>query len=276
MAHQAEMWAVEKPTASQIIRDAIATHRPVAVYSMFSGGDGSLQATHWAMKNVPGCKVAHINTGVGLRATGDFVRKTCRRFGWPLTEIRAKEDCGQDYDEIVRKHGFPGPSSHKFMYIQLKERGVEELVRRSKTARGQRVMLLTGVKHDDSARRSGYGGGEIKRNGAQVWVNHMYWVSRSEAYHYLNQHNIPRNPVSLELGMSGECGCGAFASRGELALWRRVEPDFADRIEGLQRECAARGVHPNWETAPPRNRDTLTADMFSPMCVGCLKQEIAA
>jgi 3'-phosphoadenosine 5'-phosphosulfate sulfotransferase (PAPS reductase)/FAD synthetase len=269
---QAEIWPTQRPDPRKIIDDAIEAHKPAAVYALFSGGDGSLHATHWAMANVPGCKVAHINTGVGLNATRQFVHETCKKYGWDLTEIRAKEDCGQDYDEIVRRYGFPGPASHRFMYIQLKERAVNELVRRSKRKAKDRVMLLTGVKHDDSARRSGYGGGEITRKGGQVWVNHMYWVTKSEAYNYLSKNQIARNPVSLELGMSGECGCGAFASRGELAMWRRVDPTFADRIDRLQDECMALGVHCNWETAPNTQRDTETPDMFAPMCVGCLKE----
>lgn len=272
---QSELWPVVRPTPEQIVEAAIVEHKPVAIYALMSGGDGSLQATHWAMNNVPGCKVAHVRTDIGLKRTSQFVRDTCAKYGWLLVELSAKDDCGQDYDEIVRQHGFPGPASHRFMYIRLKERAIEKLVRDSKTKRGQRVMLLTGVKHDDSARRSGYGGGVVTRRGGQVWVNHVYWMSKGEADRYLVEHNITRNPVSCELGMSGECGCGAFASPGELALWRRVEPDFADRIERLQRECAALGVHANWEKAPPPKRDHRTKDFFSPMCVGCLKQETA-
>lgn len=257
-------------TPEEIISGALA-YEPVAIFALFSGGDGSSAATHWAMNNVPGCQVAHINTGIGIKRTSQHVRDTCVRYGWPLTEIRAKEDCGQDYDEIVRKYGFPGPAQHRAMYIQLKERAIEELVRRNKVrGTSQKVMLLTGICHDDSERRSGYGGGEITVNKAQLWVNHMYWRNAGWVYHYLNEVEMPRNPVSCELGMSGECMCGAFSSKGELAIVRRVEPELADRIENLQR--AVHNQHPwGWEDRPPRDRDDQTIDMFQPMCRNCLK-----
>jgi hypothetical protein len=267
---QFEMFPMERPTTAEIVAAALA-HKPVAIFALFSGGDGSLAATHWAMNNVPGCQVAHINTGIGIERTRLFVRETCAREGWPLTEIRALEDCGQDYDEIVSDYGFPGPAQHQRMYIQLKERAIEELVRRQKSARMDKVMLLTGICHDDSVRRSGYGGKEITFKGAQMWVNHLYWAGQSWSHHYLNSFRIPRNPVAIELGMSGECLCGAFAEKGELAIVRRVCPRTADRIEGLQTRISNR--HPwGWEGRPPKRRDdTQTIEMFSPLCTNCVK-----
>lgn len=269
---QFEMFPVDRPTAAQILERALE-YKPVAIFALLSGGNGSLAATHWAMSNVPGCQVAHINTGIGIERTRQFVRDTCEREGWPLTEIRAKEDCGQDYDEIVAKHGFPGPASHQYMYIQLKERAIAELVRRQKTKRSDKVMLLTGICHDDSIRRSGYGGSEITFNGAQMWVNHLYWMGQSWSHHYLNEVGIQRNPVAYELGMSGECLCGAFAAPGELAIIRRVCPATAQRIEALHHRI--KGQHPwGWEDRPPRERDDkATVDMFQPMCRNCLKSE---
>jgi hypothetical protein len=264
---------IERQTPERIVTAALA-HKPVAIFALFSGGDGSLAATHWAMNNVPGCQVAHINTGIGIERTRLFVRETCLREGWPLTEIRAKEDCGQDYDKIVMKYGFPGPAMHYLMYRLLKERGIEKLVRDQKTKRSDKVLLFTGICHDDSKRRSGYGGKEITFKGAQMWVNHMYWASNSWGHHYINRVGIPRSPVAIELGMSGECLCGAFASKGELALVRRVCPATADRIERLQVQAEEAGVHCRWEERPPKRRDdAATPDLFSPLCVHCLKSE---
>jgi hypothetical protein len=269
---QTEMFPVARPSKEEIIAAALA-HKPVATFALLSGGDGSLAAAHWYMNNVPGCQVAHINTGIGIKRVSAFVRETCEREGWPLTEIRAKEDCGQDYDEIVKRRGFPGPAAHRFMYIQLKERCIEELVRRNKTrGSSEKVMLLTGICHDDSQRRSGYGGKEITFNKSQMWVNGLYWAGKSWMHHYLKSTGMPRNPIAIALGMSGECGCGAYATLGELAIWRRADPEFGERIDRLQEEARQAGVHCRWEGAPPKERDdTLTEDMFSPMCVNCLK-----
>jgi 3'-phosphoadenosine 5'-phosphosulfate sulfotransferase (PAPS reductase)/FAD synthetase len=269
---QAELFPVERPSTAEIIATALA-HNPVAIFAMFSGGDGSLAATHLAMNNVPGCEVLHINTGIGIERTRQFVRETCDREGWPLTEVRAKEDCGQDYDQIVEEYGFPGPASHSLMYRRLKERCVEYVVRQRKTGRFDKVMLLTGICHDDSQRRSGYGGREVTHKGAQLWVNHLYWAGASWFWRYLLDNDIPRNPVAEALGMSGECGCGAFANPGELRIWRSVCPKFGARIDRLQQRARELGVHHNWETRPPRDRDLATPDFFSPMCVNCLKSQ---
>jgi 3'-phosphoadenosine 5'-phosphosulfate sulfotransferase (PAPS reductase)/FAD synthetase len=225
------------------------------------------------MNNVPGCQVAHIDTGIGIPRTQEFVRETCDREGWPLTVIRAKEDCGQDYDQIVLEHGFPGPGSHSKMYIRLKERGIEELVRRNKKKYSrQKVMFLTGICHDDSVRRSGYGNDVIKAKGGQLWVNAMYWCDGSWMHHYVNDAGIPRNPVAYELGMSGECLCGAFADKGELAVVRMVCPEVAARIERLQEQVRFTSHPWGWEEQPPKERsDKRTIDMF--MCRGCLKEQ---
>lgn len=274
---QAEMFAIERPLPEQIIVKALG-HKPVAAFALFSGGDGSLAASHWAMNNVPNCQVAHVDTGIGIARTQQFVRETCEREGWPLTVIRAKEDCGQDYDKIVLKYGFPGPAQHNAMYAQLKERAIRKLVRDHKTNRRDKVMLLTGICHDDSAVRSGYSEALIAFNGAQMWVNAMYWAGASWMHRYVNSVGIARNPVAHELGMSGECLCGAFASKGELAIVKRVCPDVGARIERLQERARFVGVHCKWEDRPPRTRDDkITEDMFMPMCRGCLKsQRIAA
>lgn len=271
-AGQGEMFPVERPSPEQIIARALE-YKPVAIFALFSGGDGSLATTHWAMNNVPGCEVAHFNTGIGIERTRVFVRETCAQQGWPLTEIRALEDCGQSYDEIVLRHGFPGPAGHQLMYRLLKDRCVEHLVRQRKTGRRSKVMLITGICHHDSRRRSGYGGSEINHRGAQLWVNPMYWAGQTWMATYPERRGLQRNPVAVELGMSGECLCGAFASPGELNIVRRVCPKVAARIEALQERAREAGVHWKWGERPPRERDQSTPDLFQPMCVNCLKSE---
>jgi 3'-phosphoadenosine 5'-phosphosulfate sulfotransferase (PAPS reductase)/FAD synthetase len=270
---QVELFPVERPDPAEIVAKAME-YKPVAIFALFSGGDGSLAATHWSMNNIPGCRVAHIATGIGVPATQEFVRDTCAREGWPLTVIRAKEDCGKDYDQMVVDHGFPGPFMHGKMYAQLKERCIRLLVKRNKTKPRDKVMLLTGICHDDSVRRSGYGDSIIDFVGSQMWVNHIYWWGKTQRHHYVREAGIPRNPVSEILGMSGECLCGAFASPGELTAVRLVCPATARRIEELEKRVREAGHNWGWEDKPPPKRtDEITQDMFMPMCVGCLKEQ---
>lgn len=271
------MTSTRNISPEEIIERAIDQYEPVAIYVGFSGGNDSRAVTHWAMNNVPGCEAFHINTGIGIEASRVYVRETCKAQGWPLTEIRAKEDCGQDYDRIVTRHGFPGPEGHRYMYTLLKERAIYELVRRSKIGhkRSAKVLIIAGARHDESVRRMGYGGAEVHKVKAQIWANAIYWWSKAERDAYNAVNGIPENPIAKALGMSGECGCGAFAQKGELSRWAAVDPEFGKRITRLQEISLSLGRTWSWEGRPPKGgfNDTQQT-MFMPMCAGCVKSAI--
>lgn len=257
--------------AGEIIAEAIATFRPVKIYAGFSGGNDSLALAHWMMVNIPGTELFHINTGIGIQATTDFACDTAAKYGWPLTVIRSKEDCGEDYGDWVRKHGFPGPHMHNHMFNRLKGRAVELLVRRAKTKRMDKILLATGVREDESIRRMGYKGREINRRGAQVWVNPIYWWPTWRRDEYLMEHQIRRNPISARLGISGECLCGAFAHPGELERVRAVDPGVAAWIDALHEEVKHRFPW-GWEGSPPRS--DKRRPLPGPLCIGCEKSAI--
>ena len=259
--------------ASEIMLEAVKEHRPKEVFVGFSGGTDSQAVSHWVMTNIPSAKCFHANTGIGVEQTRKYVRETCAKFGWPLVEIRAKEDCGQDYDELVLDQGFPGPPQHRKMYNRLKERCVRELVRRHKSKRSDRILIATGIRHDESRIRAGYADRVVNREGAHVWVNPIYWWSGSDKAAYLRQVDMPVNPVAQTLGMSGECLCGAFASRGELALVRTIDPDVADRIDALEQRCRAKGFDWGWEEGKTTRKKAapVDAEREQPMCVSCNK-----
>lgn len=243
-------------TPQAIIAEAME-FKPVAVRVGLSGGNDSLAAA-WMMNNVPGCEVFHVNTGIGIERTRQHVRHVCKLFGWPLHEVRAKEDCGMDYDEIVLKHGFPGGAAgHAMMYSCLKERAIRRVVRMAQTKRGARVVLATGIRHDESVRRMRYAGQEVRRDG--VTPTSKNTICRSIQYLAM-------------LGMSGECLCGAFAHKGEKALVRVVDPETADRIDALEQRVSAAGFNWGWEGKPPKGgHDKRQMDAFRPLCVGCEK-----
>ena len=137
----------QRRTPEDIVAEALDRYKPIAIYAGFSGGNDSRAVVHWMMNNVLGCQALHINTGIGIEASRQYVRDTCKAQGWPLTEIRAKEDCGEDYDANVLRHGFPGPDGHQFMYRRLKERAVYALVKRAKVGhpRSAKVLIATGA-----------------------------------------------------------------------------------------------------------------------------------
>ena len=210
-----ELSVTQRRTPADIVAEALERYKPVRVFAGLSGGNGSVPAVHWAMNNVPGCEVMHLNTGIGVERSRQWARDLCKAQGWPLHEIRALEDCGQDYDALVRQYGFPGPDGHALMYQRLKERCIWELMRRAKQGhpRSAKVLFITGIRHADSIVRTGYVGREVNKYRGQVWANPLYWWTNEENEAYRAASGIGRNPVADQLGMSGECGCGGGGPR---------------------------------------------------------------
>jgi 3'-phosphoadenosine 5'-phosphosulfate sulfotransferase (PAPS reductase)/FAD synthetase len=266
-------WFFNKPSDEISILKKAFTYPVRASFVGFSGGDDSLATTHYLMNNVPGLKVLHINTGIGIEATRRFVRSTCADYGWPLLEVRAKEDCGQDYDELVMKFGFPGPSFHRVMYNHLKDRAIAHVVREHKVDSSDKVMFLTGIRRDESLRRMRYSGREIHSRGAQLWVSPLYNRSKADFMNYIKLHGIKRSPVSEVLGMSGECLCGSFAHPGEKQLIKIVCPETFRRIECLERRVKEAGFNWGWEDRPPKvlQEKGFGFKKMMPLCVGCEK-----
>src|SRR5262245_15700969 len=71
---------VEQPVAR--VNEAIARYRPKLVIALFSGGHDSLSAVKVASlsSRFDGC--LHVNTGIGIEATREFVRVTCADNYW--------------------------------------------------------------------------------------------------------------------------------------------------------------------------------------------------
>jgi hypothetical protein len=120
-----------------------------------------------------------------------------------------------------------------------------------------------------------YAGREINSVGSQLWTNPFYWSSKAERDAYIAEHALPINPVTRELGMSGECGCGAFAQPGELARWRAVDPSFGERIDRLSQEVLAAGFTWSWEGHPPAGGHNKGQSLLMPLCGdSCFKSAI--
>ena len=91
----------------RILAEAIERYRPVKVFGLFSGGHDSLCACHLAstQPRFDGC--VHVNTGIGIEETREFVCATCRDHGWPLIEFHPPVS----YDQIVLRWELPLPAS---------------------------------------------------------------------------------------------------------------------------------------------------------------------
>lgn len=252
------------------IQSAISEHKPVKIFAMYSGGDGSLASTHYAM-NHGAHEVLHISTGIGVNEPGglsvlEVVRETCRKYGWPL-RIETPPDL--DYRGMVLRFGFPGPGAHLYPYVWLKDRAIAKVVRETKRKVKDRVGLSTGVRNGDSARRMGYIT-PIVRKGARVWIAPLFNWNTIEMYEYIKENEIQRSPIAKLIGMSGECFCGAFAQPNEIEKIEKYFPALATQIHILENEAKEKGVPCKWGVRPPMRRNKNQVELpFLPMCVNC-------
>ncbi len=217
-----------------MIAAAAKLYAPCKVWALCSGGNDSLCSTHLAMSTGLCDGVASINTTIGIQETREHMQMVADKFGWPLRWLTPPVS----YEDICAKHGMPGPGTHGLIYVRLKERCVDQLVRESKKRMRDRVLLITGVRASESIRRMG-NAVPVDRDGASVWVAPILnWDNEDKAVYQI-QNNIPRNPVTQNLGISGECLCGAFAKPDERVKIAAMYPEameLIERCEGRARE----------------------------------------
>lgn len=244
--------------ARDILERAIEEHQPAAIIGLFSGGHDSYTVTHFAASVLGSrlTKVCHIDTGIGIPETQQFVVDRCEAHQWPLEIYRAIENVNakgepdpQVYDDFVKRLGFPGPHGHGMMYFRLKDRQINRICREYPK---QKVMFISGCRKEESVRRMGNTEEIQLRDKYRVWAAPFTYMTGSDCSQYMRENNLPRNPVKDRLCMSGECLCGAFAKPGELREIKYWYPEVGERIEKLEEEVRAAGFPWGWEEGPPK------------------------
>lgn len=249
--------------ARQVIADAIREHQPEAVCLLYSGGRDSSVVLDVCGDYAD--HIVHIDTGVGLKDTRDFVDAECERRGLDLIV-----ETGESFRDMVMKHGFPGPAAHLYAYTLLKERALRKVRRRFVTQRGQRVMFLSGVRRDESARRMVNGQqGHVMRDGSTVWVAPLLDWQNDEMAAYRKAHDVRVSPVYEHIHISGECLCGAFGSPEELneLEWFYPNDPTIKMLRELEAAVEAAGVTPcQWGPGRPQDFRNRTSGMLCSSC----------
>ena len=198
-------------------------------YALFSGGHDSLVSAHKAMENGEANTVLHIDTGIGVKQTREFVKETCEKHGWDLEIVSSDHD----YEEIVKEHGFPGPGVHIWMYVRLKERALEKVAKKC----DGKPLFITGQRRYESEQRFKNMGEERVEKDRWVWWTNIHDYTKEDVESYIDKHGLNRSPVKQLYHHSGECLCGAFGNRAEeLTLLEAHFPETADRIKRLEKE----------------------------------------
>lgn len=244
------------------------------VYALFSGGHDSLCSAAIAAKHPLFRGVVHLNTGIGIEETREFVRETCDRQGWPLTEVRATDGL---YEKLVlERGGFPsGTSSHNSMLFFLKQQPLRAWCR---TIPGKRIGLVIGIRREESVRRMGAGISVPKRlehRSRRVWLSPILDWTALDCSRFMGAEGLPRNPVVDLLHRSGECLCGALARPGEINEISQWFPDAARRINDLERRVEEAGIaacvwaSPVGRRIAPEQESLFSKADLAPLCSSC-------
>lgn len=234
--------------SGDIVDMAITEHlggrKLVGMAVLYSGGNDSTTLAHLFRHEVDWA--IHANTTIGIEATRQFVRDTCRAWGLPLIEKYPPHT----FRELVlgldmknpKPRGFFGPSMHWLAYTRLKERCLMDARRDLVTNPSkERVLFLAGRRRAESVRRADVPLHE--RRGSIIWASPLAMWTKLDLNTYRDIHrDVPRNPASDLIHMSGECLCGAFAHPGEREEIRAWFPDVIDEIEAIEAEVKAAGV----------------------------------
>lgn len=201
------------------------------ICALFSGGNDSTILLYLFKDKID--FALHVNTTIGIPDTFEYVKNTCNYLDVNLKVYQSDEK--DSYENLVTELGFPGPAQHYLMYQRLKERALRIAVKDNNIPKKERIVFLSGKRRDESDRRMS--SPEFSRDRSIIWIAPIVNWTKSDInlYRKLNP-DIPRNPVSDMLHMSGECMCGAFAKVGERNALEFFYPEFAKRISDIEKK----------------------------------------
>lgn len=267
-------------TAVARLDAAIKLHNPVGVFGLFSGGHDSFSATYCASLHPMFTSAVHINTGIGVPATRQYVRDTCSERGWKLLEYAAQDNATakgefdpQSYEELCVRYGFPGPYGHGMMYARLKQRALQRLARLCKAnCRGKekrRVLLVSGCRSQESSRRMG-NTEEVQIDGQRIWCAPLHDWSKLDTSDCLEHAKQDRNLVVDLIHKSGECLCGAFAKNGELEELNQFDLTRPAYDEIKRIEAIVRPIHGwGWGEKPLKKQSCPIRPQDQHLCTQC-------
>jgi 3'-phosphoadenosine 5'-phosphosulfate sulfotransferase (PAPS reductase)/FAD synthetase len=187
------------------------------------------------------------------------------------------EENPNTYFEIVKQHGFPGKTktAHNWMYRYLKDHTVSRIIssiRQNK--RNRPIVIISGARKHESVRRMGTSE-DVTVIGNTIWVNIANDWTNSECHAFAVDNKIDelRSPISKCMGISGECFCGAFASKGEKTEIKIFSPTTFDKITMIREWLLANtDMEWDWDESPPKGRAMEKLgqqNLFSPQMIMC-------
>jgi phosphoadenosine phosphosulfate reductase len=223
----------ETDPADEILENARAIDHDHA-FALVSGGHDSLTAAHYTyMESAVDLNgYLHLDTGIGVPETKDFVKKRADDLGIPLY-IAGERRHEDEYEQRIEKYGFPGANktSHKYEWICNKDRPLQNFLQQFDGD----VLLISGATREESdARWESVNANGIERKNGHYYAAPLASWTPSEVRAYRRDNGLPMNPVASILEHSGDCLCGAYADRRELGWLHAEYPHMFAYIQSLE------------------------------------------
>lgn len=222
-------------------------------WALYSGGKDSTAVVQWLMDNDLLAGIVTIDTGMSTPDWRPFIEKSCQQWG----QIPEVYKTTANYDDLVLKYGFPGPAKHGMFMNYLKGRAIRQF---KKVHPG--AVLASGVRSAESQRRFRNTKEWGLFEGVRVWAPLYNWETW-RVWEFFKSRGHRRSPAYETLCMSGDCLCGAYATKLERAAIKAFYPETFERIERLEKRTGK-----EWGWGANRER----RGRRSPVCVDCEAQ----
>lgn len=276
-----------KELAERVIKD----FNPYAVIVGYTGGTDSNIALKLATMFFKVDAAFTCNTTIGAIETLQNCEKVAKevyglKYISRMPPYGALEENPDTYFEVVKQHGFPGQTktAHNWMYRWLKDHTVSRIVssiRRRK--RNRPIVIISGARRHESTRRMGTSE-DITVIDNTIWVNICNDWTDSECYAFAEDWGIQklRSPISLGMGISGECFCGSHGTEGEYKEMKFWSPSTYEKVNMITKVLKSLGLNWEWWEGPSKEftREKYgQLNMFSPenmaspqmlMCSSCM------
>lgn len=219
-------------------------------WALYSGGKDSTTVAQWLSEQGKLAGVISFDTGINTPDWFPFVERTVNERKWNLEVYKTPAS----FENLVLKYGFPGPPKHGIFMNYLKGRCVRQFKKQHK---GE--ILASGVRSAESARRFANTKEWSNFEGVKVWAPLFDWTT-PQVWEFFNSRGFERSPAYQTLCISGDCLCGAYATKLEREAIRAFYPEVNARLEWLE----ARTEKPWGWGANKGHRSGL-----SPLCVDC-------
>lgn len=214
-----------------ILQESIDLHDRDSFYVGFSGGKDSTVVADMVATLFPKQfkGLVYCDTTIGTDETLEFVKEYCKQRDWKLNVLTPKKS----FEQIVKDVGFPKAGGHNITMRYLKYAPLRKFILGRRKNHGEQPCVISGVRQDESKRRSVNASKEIYRDGNLYFISPVLYKSDEWMYEYYVKKGLRRSPVYDTLHISGDCLCGCFAKSGELEIINIFHKKLFQKIKYL-------------------------------------------